>query len=87
MIVLAGKVLTKFGYVLFPAPVYIVAAAEVILIIVCVVLSRIGGSGLQNTVTGFPNGRRSLYRKMSGGRGQAGRHTYDDNIIKDILQY
>ena len=41
VIVLAGKVLTKFGYVLFPAPVYIVAAAEVILIIVCVVLSRI----------------------------------------------
>lgn len=41
VVVLAGKVLTKFGYVLFHAPLYIVAAAEIILIIVCVVLNRV----------------------------------------------
>ena len=41
VLLLAGMGLTKFGYVLFCAPVSIVVAAEIILIILCAVLSRI----------------------------------------------
>lgn len=41
VLLLAATGLTKFGYVLFCAPVSIVVAAEIILIILCAVLSRI----------------------------------------------
>lgn len=41
VVVLAGKALTKFGDVLFYAPLYIVVAAEIVLIIACVALNRV----------------------------------------------
>lgn len=41
VVVLAGGGLTKFGYVLFSIPLYIVVAVEIILIIVCVALNRV----------------------------------------------
>ena len=41
VVVFAGGGLTNFGYVLFSIPLYIVAAVEIILIIVCVALNRV----------------------------------------------